>query len=367
MSFSLFPADQPTQTYRLKRIVLALSFYLMCAAIIGFAVWHGLFPLRALAIYVLACTSVCAIFFAVIRLGWNLRFRDQSLTEVQIACSALLCSYTLIYAGPFRGIFMFAYIIGITFGGTYLPTKKLIRLMVLALVLFPLTAFVASHITGVPIDWRFEFFYWCGLCMMLGYTTILVGKVRRMGARLRASNEELATALTRLTEMATHDELTGLYNRRYILDMLGHEKNRADRGVQATFCVCLLDIDHFKRINDTYGHNEGDVVLRTFARVAQQQVRTVDFVARWGGEEFLMLLPQTSLDSAEPCIRRIQAALEKTEFEGLPPDLRITISVGIVSYAASRTVKELVERADQTMYAAKTSGRNRIAKADTPA
>lgn len=356
----LFPEDQSKQTTRLKRTLLGFSFYALCAMFIGFSTWQDLFPFHAFVIYTMGFVTVSTSFFIIIRLGWNLRFRDPNMTEAQILCSAMLCTYVVSNAGTFRGIFMLAYVVGLMFAGTHLRTRQLARLAALPLVVFPIVVLIVARQSAVEIDWRIEVVNWLALCVILAFTVVLVGRLSLLQSRLKASKAELQAALAKLTDMAAHDDLTGLYNRRCMVELLEREKSRADRRGDGGFCVCLVDIDHFKQINDTYGHGNGDSVLRTFAHVAEQSVRSVDFLGRWGGEEFLMLLPDTSADLAAACAQRIKAELEKTAFDGLPPDFRITMSAGIAEYRAGGEIQDLLERADQALYRAKRAGRNRI-------
>jgi len=353
------PTNPAKQRHRLKRTWFAFAFYSLCAATLGFAHWQGLYPLFPLLVYLACYIGLCALFMAAIRSGWNLRLRDPSMTQAQIACSAVLCSYAAIYSGPMRGAFMLAYVIGLMFGGTQLSVRQMAVLAVIPVLLFPLSAVVAARENPAAIDWRIEFVYWIALCVILGFTVMLVGNLGRLRKRLREANAELEAALERLTDVAVHDELTGLYNRRYLLDMLRREKSRADRG-EIPFCVSILDIDHFKRVNDTYGHSGGDAVLRAFAGAALGQVRSSDLLGRWGGEEFLLLLPKTSIDEAEACLQRIKGELERAAFDGVAAKASITFSAGIAQYQPGKTIDELIERADRAMYAAKHAGRNRI-------
>ncbi len=366
MQTSLSQIDSSKQSFRLKRTLLACAFYALCGSIIGFGVWHALYPPFPLVVYTISVIVVSMTFLAFIQLGWNLRFKDPSMTEAQIICATMLCSYMLIYAGPFRGVFMLAYVIGPMFGAMQLELKQLVRLTLLPVTVVPITAVLAARLHQDTIDWRIEFVHWISLCVVLVFTAMLAGNLNRLRMRLRASNAELEAALAKLTVMAVHDELTGLYNRRYLLDMLQHEKARADRS-GGTFCVCMLDLDHFKRINDSYGHGQGDVVLRTFARLAAQDLRSVDLLGRWGGEEFLLVLPETSIDLAEHCLRRIQTDLAHTAFDGLKPDFRVTFSAGIAQYCSDLSIDELIEWADHAMYSAKHAGRNRIVRGDAQA
>ena len=358
----LFPMRQSAQRYRLKRILLGYIWYALCVMTLAFSAWHGMYPRFQLAVFTSGTLAASATFFIIVRLGWNLRFKDPSMAQAQIVCGILLCSYMLIHVGPFRSVFMLSYVIALMFSGTRLTTWQLARLASLPAALFPMVVYIAAYRSPGSIDWRTEFISWIALCAILISTVMMVGNLSRLHKKLKASNAELELALGRLTEMAVRDDLTGLHNRRYMLDMLGHEKSRADRSVDGAFCVCMLDIDHFKRVNDTYGHGDGDTVLRTFAKVVERSIRSADLVARWGGEEFLLLLPQTPLELAVSCVERIKAELENTAFDGLPPELRITISAGAAQYRGEK-IKDLIERADQAMYEAKRNGRNRIVTA----
>ena len=164
-----------------------------------------------------------------------------------------------------------------------------------------------------------------------------------------------------LNELATRDELTRLHNRRHITELLAQQMaSHARSGLP--ICIALLDIDHFKTINDRHGHAAGDAVLLRFATLARQVLRAVDLLGRWGGEEFLVLLPQTSLDQAELALQRFGDALAQIDFGELGREIRISFSGGLVLLAPSETLVTAVGRADEAMYRAKTAGRRRIEK-----
>lgn len=356
----LFPLDQAAQAYRLKRTLLGSAFYMLCALAMGFSSWQGLFPLIPFLIFSAGAVIVNTTFLLIIRRDWNLRFADPSLTEAQVICAALMCSYAIIYAGPLRGVFMFGYVIGLMFGGSQVTMRQMKGLAAAPMVLYPLAVGIAVYLQPASVDWRIEFVYWFSLCVIMVFTAILVGNLARLRKRLKASSAELDAAMAQLAEMAVRDDLTRLYNRRHMLDMLEREKSRADRSDESGFCVCMIDIDHFKNVNDTYGHGDGDTVLRTFASTAEHCIRSADVLARWGGEEFLLLLPQTPIELAEACVERIRAELQHTAFDGLPADFRITISAGVAQYRSGTTIKSLIECADQALYQAKRTGRNRV-------
>jgi len=159
----------------------------------------------------------------------------------------------------------------------------------------------------------------------------------------------------RLLEMSNTDFLTNLYNRRALFEKLDYEISRSARNKQAV-SVLLLDIDHFKQINDTHGHLTGDQVLSGVAGVIKKSVRMTDIVGRYGGEEFLVVFPECSLNNGLTIAEKIRQNIQTSEFV---PGLRVTVSGGLVEFK-NETIDELVERADIYLYQAKRGGRNRI-------
>jgi diguanylate cyclase (GGDEF)-like protein len=158
------------------------------------------------------------------------------------------------------------------------------------------------------------------------------------------------------------DHLTRLYNRRFFMNRAGEEIERSLRH-QAPLSVLMIDIDHFKDFNDTYGHATGDRVLQTVAQAMQDALRTTDICARHGGEEFAMLLPNTPGENAYYVAERVRRTLSGTRYTGLglPPDVNITISVGVATCPRDATELEaLMELADKALYAAKAGGRDRV-------
>ena len=127
-----------------------------------------------------------------------------------------------------------------------------------------------------------------------------------------------------------------------------------------TFCLLMLDVDHFKKFNDAHGHLAGDEVLRLVGRTLKSAVRTPDFVARYGGEEFGVIMPQTTLAETPPCGERIRAAIEQAECEFEGKKLRVTASIGIAQSLPRQSPNALVQIADEALYAAKQAGRNRV-------
>jgi len=159
-------------------------------------------------------------------------------------------------------------------------------------------------------------------------------------------------------QMAIRDELTQSYNRRHMADLITLQRSHHDRNA-LPLAMSLIDIDHFKQVNDKLGHAAGDEVLRRFASVASAQLRSGDLLSRWGGEEFLVLFPFTRRPDAFAALERVRQALNAQDFSDLAPDLRVTFSAGVTMIAPDDGDAAAIERADRAMYRAKSEGRNR--------
>ncbi|MEQ1599857.1 MAG: diguanylate cyclase, partial [Methylotenera sp.] len=170
---------------------------------------------------------------------------------------------------------------------------------------------------------------------------------------------KLQEELSELSEAVRVDQLTGVLNRRGLDEAMTREMARAQRG-GGLLSVALLDIDNFKSLNDTYGHNVGDTALQHLAKVIQTTMRPTDVVSRFGGEEFVILLPDTDLEAAVSTIKRLQRALTKQFFLGNNEKLLITFSAGVALLKNDETEATVIHRADQSMYLAKRTGKNRV-------
>jgi diguanylate cyclase (GGDEF)-like protein len=171
---------------------------------------------------------------------------------------------------------------------------------------------------------------------------------------------KIKTAEQELIRVASHDFLTGLLNRREIFNRLHTEICRVDR-IDKPFSVIMLDIDHFKRVNDTYGHHAGDQLLRETAQILKGHLREYDYICRYGGEEFLVVAPETTLPVARELAERLRRVMMEARFR-LPalPVMAITISAGVAQQMKGEAIGTLISRADDALYQAKQSGRNRV-------
>jgi diguanylate cyclase (GGDEF)-like protein len=176
---------------------------------------------------------------------------------------------------------------------------------------------------------------------------------------LRKKNRQLEEVLSQMETLSMTDQLTGLFNRRAFLTVFEKEFSRTKRYNHSASCL-MIDIDHFKRINDTYGHNTGDEVLRELSQVMLNCLRKADTVARWGGEEFIILLPETSKKDALLIASRILTSVSNFKFSSLPGQVTVSIGLAGIPEPDIDTTDKLIAASDNALYQAKAKGRNRI-------
>ncbi len=159
--------------------------------------------------------------------------------------------------------------------------------------------------------------------------------------------------------LSIHDGMTGVFNHAYVIGEVDSEIERAKR-YDATFSLILLDVDNFKEINDSYGHLAGDFVLKSMAQLIEKNLRTIDMVGRYGGEEFIVILPQTDLKNAHIAGERLRQAVEATTFLHDDKMIQLTISLGVATYQDGKNTQSLIKIADDNLYRAKKEGKNKI-------
>ena len=187
--------------------------------------------------------------------------------------------------------------------------------------------------------------------------TSLSQQLAKMRNRLKAQTQELEQAVSYIEKIAAYDELTGLINRRRMTEVLAEHSRNNSRQTEG-FAIAMLDLDHFKSINDKYGHATGDLVLSNFGQAAREVLRDIDILSRWGGEEFLLLMPKTNSGHPNTGIERLRAYLACIQVSSKLPDLRIGFYVGFTCYQAGESIYDTIKRADAALYQAKAQGRN---------
>jgi diguanylate cyclase len=300
-----------------------------------------------------------ALVYAAIRSGWSLRFADPSLTREQIAFAIAAAALAYAQAGALRGACFPALMLTLMFGMFQLRTRNAHAMGVYALVVFGLVMGVMAWVDPVHYPPAVELGHFMMLACVLPAGAILTTRLGHIRRRLSDQRKELERTLAQLQAIATRDELTGLPNRRQMQALMDQELLRSLRH-HHDFCIAIVDLDHFKRVNDEHGHAAGDAVLRAFAQGGQTALRGTDVLARWGGEEFLVLLPETAMPPAVAGMERLrqQTAALRIAIDG-GTQVAITVSIGLTGHRRGDTLAQTLERADQLLYKAKAEGRNR--------
>ncbi len=310
-----------------------------------------------------AAAIFCAIgFYAAMRMGLNQRLADPSMAAPQIICAVIFLAWGYTLGGPGSPIALLLLFVFLMFSIFTSTTRTLIQACVVAAVAFGIAmTHVAVSTPQVPYMAKLQLVYFCVLLFMLVSVCVLVSQFNRMRAKSTRRKQELSEALARIQDLATRDELTGLFNRRHMLELLNNEKHRCIRS-ERRFCIALIDVDRFKSVNDTHGHGVGDEVLASVAGVITGGLRETDVVARWGGEEFLIMFTDTDCPTAELVLSRIQMMLSATMVSQAVPSLHVTFSAGLTHYDAEEMLTRTIDRADRGLYMAKAGGRNRVVR-----
>lgn len=308
----------------------------------------------AAALYAVLVLGSVAVFAVAFFSGLNRRFADPSLTTAQLIAAGIALAGFAYAAGDRAWLALPFYVTPLLFGAFRVATKPL-----LAMLLFYLVGYAAASAAGGGLDNAAEQLAMLTAVVMLTQVVWLGGYVNRMRLDLRRTNDELEGALRRIERVASLDELTGLYNRRMIRDLLTREEKLSER-TGAKLTIAMIDVDHFKSINDDYGHSTGDAVLRAVAEALQSGLRESDLLGRYGGEEFVVGLPGCAAERAELPLQRIRSALVGMQPVEAAPSRKVTVSIGAALRRDSETIDDVIARADAALYEAKRAGRDRV-------
>jgi diguanylate cyclase (GGDEF)-like protein len=188
------------------------------------------------------------------------------------------------------------------------------------------------------------------------FSTELIARIKTH-TRLKLITEGLMEANKKLVFSATHDDLTKVYNRHAIFNFLENDILRIKR-TNENLSIIMFDIDYFKEINDTYGHLAGDNVLCRVVQIVKDTIREIDLIGRYGGDEFIIILPNTKLKRAKDIAKRILTRIEDEKYDNI--DMKITLSIGLSEYVNGETLDKFIEKVDKALYEAKESGKNCI-------
>lgn len=297
-------------------------------------------------------------FYATIRSGFNRRFRDPTLALPQVISAQTLIAAGYAMTGPVHGATVIMLSLVMVFGMFSLRPAALRVASLYTVAVMGAVMYLCARHQPAQYPARLELFNFALMAIVMIAISQLSGQLMNMRTRVKTQKIALEQALSHIKEMAARDELTGLPNRRRMMTLLQEHATRHARG-GPRFYVCIIDLDHFKNINDTYGHAAGDAVLRAFAGQAQQILRSTDMIGRWGGEEFLLLLPETPPGDPTLGVARLRDALASMPASAALPDLRVRFSAGFARYEDGEPIDQAIERADRALYAAKSAGRNR--------
>jgi len=348
------PGTNYNQGLRLKRFAMAATTYLIWLGLFAYVRYMGLseipWPVLRRCALLVALTNIAlfALFFS----GLNRRFKDPSLTLFQMGMGTFWVMVGVYYSGEARGGLLLLYLVVFVYGLFRLKVRQFLFFSLFAIGSYSAVLFLLHRQDPAGFNTRLEVMNLVILMVVLPWFSLVGGYITSL-------REKVARAMATIEKLAIHDDLTQVFNRRQMFQILEREKALGDRGVHP-FSICIFDLDHFKRVNDTFGHEAGNTVLRIMAQAIQKNLRDIDHIARYGGEEFILILTNSGVSEAMHCAERVRALTAGLVYEGLPKDFRVTISVGVTKYTPSEDIKESITRADDALYRAKRGGRNRV-------
>jgi diguanylate cyclase (GGDEF)-like protein len=350
------------QKRRLMWIIAAAASYALDALFLFLFAAAGAVPFSLAWAFLAGVVLLNATTYGIIAAGWNLRLRDPSLTLPQNVCGILLQGVVVLVAPQIAFPWLANLVTVLAFATIWISLAASLGLWALcaaaSAALF--YAYGLDGRLGIPLDGPLQVtLAWLFFCVILGRLVFLSAHSAWMRNRLHESRSKLAVSMEHARELASHDELTKSLNRRAVVARLEEERASAARTGQA-FCVALLDLDHFKAVNDTHGHRAGDELLQAFVKCVRATMRETDILGRYGGEEFLMILTDTALDGAPRALERVRCAVEAADYDPIAKGLTLTVSIGVASWRRGEDIVALLGRADAALYEAKAKGRNRM-------
>ncbi|MEO9078202.1 MAG: GGDEF domain-containing protein [Rhodanobacter sp.] len=347
---------------RLQQWRLAAISYVGSSVVLTICYFQGWLSATQLAAWTGTLVLTQALLYFTMRSGLSSHWKDPAMTVMQIVVALIFTNWGFLIAGPGRAIALMSILFVLIFGAFRLHWKKIAVLTIAALTSFGASVAtlqwlrVQHLVTTGPTDLRQDLLYFVSLVAMLPLAGALAAQLSHLRAALLAQRGALADALAEVKRLAEFDELTGLANRRHADNYLLTQETGAQRSGSG-FSVVLIDLDNFKHINDTLGHEAGDRALRAFADVARSLMRPTDLMARWGGEEFLIIMPDTSIEEAwAAAVRLLEHVRNLTATDPGP----ISFSAGVAHSKSCEAFANTVARADRRMYAAKHAGRSQV-------
>jgi diguanylate cyclase (GGDEF)-like protein len=347
--------DEFKQHLRLHRFMLASIFSVLYLLVL--AIFYSQDKVDGQTLFQ-ACAIVATLIvgvFIVFRLGLNLRLADPSLTVFQLL-SAVFTMLFVVYHAPdsrlaFTAFFFVAFMFGmLRCSGTKLSVLGLISLAAFALVIW--RRYGDNHDAEML---RLDVLQLVVIAITFPWFVFIGGRVKRLQRELLDVNIRLED----IEEKARRDDLTGVYNRRALMVAMEGATERA-RATGEPLSICVIDLDFFKRYNDEFDHLTGDRVLQVFAQAVRNGLRSTDIFGRYGGEEFIQILPHTGLAGAMLDAERLRKRIRTLDIPFARSTGPLTVSVGVAQYRPGETIVQTFARADEALYRAKQLGRNRV-------
>ena len=298
--------------------------------------------------------------YLIVKSGLNRSLEDPGMTVSQIIFGTTVQTVFIILAPEIGIFFLVNFFNCFLFGVLALSTRQFFHVWAFGAIATAVAFFFVGERIGFPNSSGLtQAIMWTCFLLALGKSIYLASAVSTLRLKVSEKNRALTVALKQMEEMATHDALTGVMNRRAMLVAMDAELQKFKRK-KSPFCIAVMDLDHFKHINDTFGHAVGDEVLKAFAEILQQSLRVTDRISRYGGDEFVVLLTDTPRDVAVTVLERICTRIGQHDWNALVPKAAVTVSIGVAEIANGDTVTHTFERADSALYEAKQTGRNAV-------
>ena len=356
----LLLGTDPVQRARLAQAGLAMLLLGLGVAAMHYFVWVRIASPVAVGWWAGVTLGGMLGFFAVLRSGWSRRWRDPSLSVPQLlfALASAAVAYALLGAG--RGaVFPIAMVV-LMFGMFAASPAQMRWIGAYTVLVFGISMGLMAWRDPAVYVPAIELGHFLLVATMVPAVGVLASRLARIRHRSRVQRTDLAQALARVREHTTRDELTGLINRRHVQTLMEQEHQRCIRSGQS-FCLAMFDIDGFKPINTEHGYAVGDAVLRAVAQEALRHVRASDVLARWGGEEFVLLMSDTRAALARGGVERLQQRVQALRILHGPVALGVTWSAGLAEHHAGEAVVQTLERAERGLRESKSQGRARLA------
>ena len=333
--------------------------YLIGGILLLLSVRAGAADQRSAIIVAAMGTSGVTLFALLVRASAALGIAPSTLAIWQAIFAMAINVGAYVVTGPLRGVYLIFLLVVMVFCAFSLRPRHTMLLCAYALGMLGVTMLWLVKTYPATYPAYVEGVHFASAACALVSVTLLTGEMSKLRLRLKKQKEDLVAAMATIRKLATVDELTSLANRRHMNELLVAQERRHEPAGEPT-CIALIDLDFFKSVNDRFGHAAGDAVLRAFSDAARAELRAQDVLARWGGEEFLLLLAGTPPAHANMVLERMAARVAAAPVAVAGHDLQITFSAGLAHRQDDEPFADTITRADKALYHAKSTGRNRI-------